>query len=357
MNLFIGNKNDAWWIKEVTSEIECTGEIKDIMDMPVIEKIYDAIIFNIKAYINPPEDVIKVADAIRKTQSSVICFIAPGFNSNSKILSKLQLEGFDKFVTGSTTTEKKEELRAILSTAKNFTPASAVNIAGQIDLPEIEEPAQELNLNKKTVGVIGAQSRIGTTTQSIQIIKYLNYIGYKACYIEVNSSGYLKSLQQLYPNAFNDTVSGCVKYMNINMYDITRINKALDADYDYYIYDYGNIETANKTSFFEKNIKILCSGIKPNEMFQSTQAIKELNNLGCFYIFSFVQDADKKDVLELMLEQRRKVSFADYAPEAFEFIEKSKTVYENIFKLVENKKTAPAEQKKSLLRFWRGKNE
>ena len=52
--------------------------------------------------------------------------------------------------------------------------------------------------NRKTIAVVGSLSRIGTTTQCLQIVKYFQSCGKKACYIEFNNTGFLNALKKYY---------------------------------------------------------------------------------------------------------------------------------------------------------------
>lgn len=50
----------------------------------------------------------------------------------------------------------------------------------------------------KTIGVLGAQGRIGTTTQALQITGCLKEFGYDAAYMEMGNQKYVDELNNVY---------------------------------------------------------------------------------------------------------------------------------------------------------------
>ena len=50
----------------------------------------------------------------------------------------------------------------------------------------------------KTVGIVGCQPRIGTTTQALQLTLCLMHMGYNAAYVEMGEKDYIEKLDALY---------------------------------------------------------------------------------------------------------------------------------------------------------------
>ena len=50
----------------------------------------------------------------------------------------------------------------------------------------------------KTVGIVGCQPRIGTTTQALQLTLCLMHMGYNAAYVEMGERDYIEKLDALY---------------------------------------------------------------------------------------------------------------------------------------------------------------
>ena len=50
----------------------------------------------------------------------------------------------------------------------------------------------------KTVGIVGCQPRIGTTTQALQLTLCLMHMGYNVAYVEMGERDYIEKLDALY---------------------------------------------------------------------------------------------------------------------------------------------------------------
>ena len=135
----------------------------------------------------------------------------------------------------------------------------------------------DIPIQKRTIGVIGSLDRIGTTTQAIQITRFLSNIGQSVCYVQDNNS----------------------------------------KEYEVEVYDYGcpvNIPS----DFFEKNIRIVVCGGSPDEIDRLTAMISQLySDDKIYYVFSFVANHDKQNVLDIMSERKSKCYFAPYSPDCF----------------------------------------
>ena len=100
-----------------------------------------------------------------------------------------------------------------------------------------------------TIGFAGSQNRIGTTTQALQMLQYLQLMGKKVCYIEMNDSMYVE-------------------------------------------------------------IRVIVAGAKPNEMFETTDCLREKSFFDVKYIFSFIPKEDRESIKEMMEEKKDNTFFA-----------------------------------------------
>ena len=89
------------------------------------------------------------------------------------------------FILSGSATDLKDQLE------KNMNGFFDKNSRREIErVVEIQQEERAHKLTFKTIGVAGVCSRIGTTTQGLQITRYLNAKGYKACFIEANDTRY-----------------------------------------------------------------------------------------------------------------------------------------------------------------------
>ena len=163
---------------------------------------------------------------------------------------------------------------------------------------------------------------MGTTTQALQIVKYLKFNGYKAAYFEMNNHKFVNAVREFYEEAEFDEMEGLTTYQSVDMYyKAERLKEIQDKNYEYIVYDYGvyNEHDFNKVSFLEKDIQIFVVGSKPDEFGRTYDLIKSNFYNDVFYIFNFTSEAEKKDIKELMEDKADKTFFADESKDPFTF--------------------------------------
>lgn len=226
-----------------------------------IERKMEEIVYDVEQYVMNAQEI---ADEIRKIQlanNAVPVIYAPGYNPKSDLVMHLTYQGIKAYIFSDNLTEKKEELRAAIE-------------GKTTDYFSVEEEPEEVAEKKaagaaKAIGIAGAVPRMGTTTQAIQLVKYLRYKGYKACYIEMNDHGYVEELIDSYEGVEVEEVIGKAVYQEVEMYyKLEKLPEVLKRDYDYFVYDYGVFSDRdfNKISFLEKDLQIFTVGTKPGNL-------------------------------------------------------------------------------------------
>lgn len=169
-----------------------------------------------------------------------------------------------------------------------------------------------------TVAVCGVQPRTGTTTQALQMVGYLQMMGYSAAYVELAEQGYIEQMRKLYQDV---SVKGnCVLYDRLHLYQkIVHVRE--EEDYDFLVKDYGAMddERFNQVSYLEQDIHIICGGVKPNEIFEVNKILRQPDYQSARFIFSFVPPEQKESILELMTNRAENTFFANYNPDPFSY--------------------------------------
>ena len=187
-------------------------------------------------------------------------------------------------------------------------PPSAVTrqAAKKFLLPK--RPISQPAANAITVAFAGAGSRMGTTTQAVQMLLFLAASGYTAALVEMSDRSVLSE--------YLASPELCPEHYKVRGLDFYRTRGSLLAakrQYQYVVLDYGEFESIpDITSFMEKDFKVICSGIKPQESARLAPVF-EADDGSLMYCFSFVPPADAAEVRELMKD--RKIYFASPAPD------------------------------------------
>ena len=152
--------------------------------------------------------------------------------------------------------------------------------------------------------IAGTQPHIGTTTQAIQLIQYLQLMGNKVCYVEMNTNNYIQNLQNTYED-IERIEDGHIKFEHVELYDAKHIKGLMKKEYDYIVKDYGDHQSGfNEPSYIEQDIKIFVGGVKPNEVFFTYEILKQPEFDDVSFIISFVDAAAQEDVGAMLIIQK-----------------------------------------------------
>lgn len=184
----------------------------------------------------------------------------------------------------------------------------------------------------KTVGVAGSLCRIGTTTQAIQLVKYLKLMGYSTAYVEMNSNGYIDSLINYY-----EVKAGidCVIFEDVELYKREKILVANKKEYEYLIKDYGSIDGTEfeSISFTEQEIRIVTCGSKPNELQAVERVLRNPVLEDIQYMFSFVPKEERAALKEMMDDYADRTFFVEYTPDPYEYLSVANNVCKAVLRI------------------------
>lgn len=330
MIIFVGTKERGFFCEDVATKIGTTCEyieanihienqLKDIMDYK--EKC-EYLIFDIEQYADDSKMIIDWILKIRDAVNAKIIIYAVSYSPQSELVSGLYENGIKNYIFSSYLSDMKEDLELCINGYyENFGYEEKRDITFSSEEQQSEEVENKRTLTK-TIGIAGSIKRMGTTTQALQIVKYLLFKGYKAAYYEMNNHKFVLSVAEAYSDVSKDDVDGLVKYQSVDMYyKADKLKEVQNKDYDFIVYDFGvySDHDFNKVSFLEKDIQIFVVGSKPDEFSKTYNVIKNNFYNNVFYIFNFTSDTEKKDLLELMEDKSEYTFFADTAKDPFTF--------------------------------------
>lgn len=197
----------------------------------------------------------------------------------------------------------------------------------------------------KKIGVIGVLPRIGTTTQAIMIANTLKSIGKTACYIQYHESAFLNNMENYFVDVEKSASKGCLTYEGLDFFE--NRNLVLSQSYDYHIRDYGTCERNESIpyDFFDNDIRVIVCGGTAEEVSRLTEMRTQLYvDNGLIYVFSFIADYERNDIMDLMGDKTNPVVFAPYTPDCFNLTEEAKSMYMSVLGF--NVDTPKAKKKK-----------
>lgn len=289
MIIYIGEIETGYFIEEVAKSynqtVKYTGIVSNLDDILIksLKEKAEYIIINVSQLVYSSYDIVSVISRIKQTASdSKIIVMAQGYLPTSSLIDDCHKIGITDFLFDTELGDIKGELAQILK-SKNKQDKEIEQEPVAIDsetIPYHKFPQTE-HKNRKTIAVVGSLSRIGTTTQCLQIVKYFQSCGKKACYIEFNNTGFLNALKKYYTDI--QEKEDCLIYSNVALFrkeDIETILK--EGKYDYYIYDYGvvtELDQRIRASFLEKSKKLIVCGTNPIELEAMGNVIQEFYHI------------------------------------------------------------------------------
>lgn len=181
------------------------------------------------------------------------------------------------------------------------------------------------------INIAGVMPRIGTTTQALQLARYIKACSdYKVAYIECNSQNYIWSASGMYA-ATRDSTGGHVNIEGIDLYTQARMPELTQGgvDIDFLVCDYGDILAAgfDKQLFMQGSVRILAAGVKPNELHYTESTLRAPEYGDAIYIFTHVPPADVEEITGLMGTHGEDTFFSPYLPDPFQQMTEDKLSY------------------------------
>ena len=320
MILFVGREDRAFFLRETAKMKQM--EIAYVESSPSIElqlplilgRQMQYLVIDIEQYVDSAEEIATKVESLKRAKNCDVIIFAPGYNRHSRIIEELEKRGIRFYIFSADQAGAREEFERCLN---GYYPNSLID-EDKEDEAMIPSKAY---LGKK-IGVTGVCRRIGTTTAAVQLVKYLQFKGYKTCYIEVNETGFVQQHGKFFICDHDETI-GCVTYENVDMYyKQENLQEIFSMDYDYFVFDYGAYSDRgfNKTSFLEKDIRIFVAGSKATEMKYTQDVLRNEYYSDVEYLFNFISEKERPDLLEYMDEKAEITYFTVYAPDQFEYV-------------------------------------
>ena len=329
MILFVGSEKDFFFMEEICNSlnmdierIEPQRHISDVVNEIILKKDLEFVIYDVNPYIDDANIIVSTIIKIEKANNARPIIYSVAFPDQSLLMETCRMNGLPRYIHSADMDQRRDEFIKCITGFYDNNPMPFLE-----ELEKMTVPQQRKHYI--SIAFAGCCSRIGTTTQALQLVKYLLFNGHTACYIEMNNNHYVQAVADYFTDSSYNEEIGKVTYMNVDMYNnINYLPDILRMDYEYFIYDLGvyNQGTFNKATFLDKNMRILVAGAKPNELGYVTSVLQDTYYMDVNYIFSFISDtkSSQKDILELMDEKKTMTYFSSYCPDPFVYDGSSK---------------------------------
>lgn len=335
-----------------TNETIYTIETNYIQDCAkkILEEDYKCtFILDVENMLDESCEIAECLSKIMRLKNNVdIIIFAIGYSQEMAAIKDLRATGIDKFIIELSQGDQKEKLRKYMNNEQVQTFPELTIQEQYNDLNAEDHKLQKSQtLRPITVSVIGIMPRIGTTTQSMQICKRLEYMGYRVCYIEMNKTGFVKNIIDIYDknDVKIDEEKGKITFKNLDMfYKKEKISSIYRQGYNFCVLDYGDLSTITPqqenllSSYLEKDIRFIIGGTNPNEYDELVASMEKVNFIDeiIHYVFSFVDPDEIEDIRKSNQGyQNMTISFADYTPDAIKFKTSQNKFYDELLSVAE----------------------
>ena len=188
---------------------------------------------------------------------------APDINEKlAQIAECLSAEGMTKYKPA-----------AVRKREPNEPDEEKTTLAQNIVLKEMEDEQYRFDCVNVNIGIIGATRRVGTTSLALGLAGFIKNHGGTACYAAFNTNGHLESIASSY--SF-DTEEDFYTYDAVDYYECMMPKH----DYNFVIYDYGDMQRDNIRKFKESHVHLLCGASgKKFEVLEFAEALKQVKSV------------------------------------------------------------------------------
>ena len=318
-NVALYTRKRGFELKTVTGESIRLSDMKE----EILAFEPELVFADILSFAEPEDEICEILEAVKLALNCRAAVIAAGRSMENKMVRSFAAAGFKYFVLSESLGRQMKEIEKVFAGEQSLTDEAAEEITAAREekvqkvfsqVPESEAAAAVTD--KKKIAAVGTMGRIGTTTACLQMVKHLMQQGKKACYIERNQTGFTEQLASCFDGV--SLAGDKVCYQNTDLYMAGGINAAISEDYEYYIYDYGSLQTADIMSILEKDAIVIVCGSSPSEIAALTECYRLMYKYDePFYLFNLTHQSERTEILSLQSGKKDRTVFMEYCPDPF----------------------------------------
>lgn len=230
----------------------------------------EAIVIDRTSLIDTEDVIIETLKGFKSISGvKIICFIP---EEDQSLVHELIRLGIFNIITESDVDKLKQEIEMCL--LEDMTEHYIKNKFG-LGCDEKDEAVIYFKGKQITIGVVGSQHRVGTTTVAMQFACYLNSIGAKVSYVEANDSGHMKLIAEHYE--MEKSGEGYL-YKEIAFEPLDSKNETA---FECVVYDLGVLDEKVIQGITNSDIRVICGANGPHERGFLEKSKRSLEHMDC----------------------------------------------------------------------------
>ena len=222
------------------------------------------------------DDFIIAIQSFQMMFSARIIIILSGFDNLDAYMDRLFSIGIYNIITAETQDEFNDELMECFSENGMQKYIVPENIDEPEPTPnyarsEDETPIYKWNARNIHIAIAGTQHKCGITVTAFNMAAWLMARDASVCYVEYNENRHL----QWIVNMYGENVGDFYSVQGVDCYAVDEIRE----EYNFIIYDCGNLLDMMPQVFREADVRLLCGGLLPYEMPNFAKAVSKCKGL------------------------------------------------------------------------------
>lgn len=294
--------------------------------------LFFGVILNIDELAVSDDKISAIAKDILVKTDMRLCIVCAGHTIEEPLIRNLVEMGVQFFMTGVNSVMNAKVIKNILTNKTNVA-VFFDNDESMLSKDKPPLPAKET----KVITVGGCVSRIGVTTFCIHLIKFLQSISKKVCYVDRSGTSYMDDFMLIYENeGVKDGAHSRFVLEDIDFYYFTDDDAkefARKQGYDYIVCDVGvvNHDKELLELFTDSDMHILCAGSKSNEFRAVYNLLDVLHDKGVYYIFYSVPKAQRPSIYETCKKHNQQCYFTPYIDDEFVLQKNTQRMFMKMF--------------------------
>lgn len=228
---------------------------------------------------NDEETFLHAIEEFHTMYHARVTIICSGLEDKSTFIEKLLEIGVGNIVNAT-------DLRSIQADIEKCLTKEGL---GRYDANERAEPVNlaemyQFSCENIKIGVVGSQSRVGTTTMALGLVHWLGMVGATTCYIEAHEKSILPFIAKTYD------VSGVTDYFEVNQMQFT--TKTCQNPSNFKVYDFGSVKEEMRECLNLMDVVIFVCGVKYYELPYTVKGLQFFKDTKAYIYPSFYVEGD-----------------------------------------------------------------
>ncbi len=296
---FLLEQKEAYPLHKIEGNIDMKNFV--IRDMANYSHFAE-IVINKEIVVNDDKTFVHAIEEFHTMYDARITVICEELEETSSLFKALLSIGVGNIITSSNLVEIQRDIVSCLS-------VSGLNRyeASERVKPKPKHEHYNFKCSNVRIGVVGSQSRIGTTTFALGLVNWLGKVGATACYIEANKSNILSYIAKEYG------LAGVKESFEVDSMQFSKAAPEQPCNFE--VYDFGSLNEKIISNLEYMQEVVLTCGVKIYELPYTALSLKELRETSIYVSPTFFAEETMERYENVFANEMHEVLQPVYQPD------------------------------------------